>query len=226
MNRKMKALGLALIAAFAMSAVAAAGASAAEFTSEEYPVVVSGSTETSHDFTAGEGLVVSCTDNEFVSNEYGAATSALMVDPTYENCEFAGLPATVDFTGCSFEFYPNETADLSCPTGKSVDISVFLDDEHVEEICRITVIPTIDTKSTGVLDTAVGNNGRTYGPFSVVDYTNNENGTVTVDANVEEQINFEYIGALCPDEEGKVFENGSYEGSVTVSGNNGAIDVE
>jgi hypothetical protein len=195
-----------------------------EFTSVEYPTTISGSTESAHVFGFGEGLEFSCTENSFTTNELGEAIDRLTVAASYTGCEFAGLPATFDFKECDYVFYADEKMDLSCPTGNREEIRIFLDSEHTSPICTIAILPTLDTKEPGVPDGEVGEAGRTRSKLTGIEYVNNENGTITINTAIE-GIAFEYTGALCPDEEGKVFENATYSGSVTVAGTNGAIDV-
>jgi uncharacterized protein (DUF58 family) len=66
MNRKFKALGLALAAVFAMSAVAASAASAAEFHSNKKHTILHAGQTTTHTFTVGSGFgSITCTTAEF-----------------------------------------------------------------------------------------------------------------------------------------------------------------
>ena len=104
MIRKFKALGLALVAVFAMSALAATGASAASFNSEANTTIVTGDDDNStHTFAAG-GVAVECTESTFTGTQSGTASATLSVRPIYNGCTFLGEPATVHTTGCTYEF--------------------------------------------------------------------------------------------------------------------------
>jgi hypothetical protein len=96
MNRKIKALGLALVAALALTAVMASAASA-QFTSDKDHTLLHGIQTTSHVFTAGSGFGgISCTTATFSgtgtgTHEAGPPTrynsSTQVVNPTYSGCK-------------------------------------------------------------------------------------------------------------------------------------------
>jgi len=132
MIRNLKALGLALVAVFAMSAIAASAASALEFTATNgnYPVKFSGTQPAAepHAFTA-DGFTTECKVAEFNGTQK-AKSSTSSATPTYKECEVAGsggfLSATVTMNGCEYVFDvsggANATVDLVCPAGKDVTI--------------------------------------------------------------------------------------------------------
>lgn len=98
MTRNLKALGLALVAVFALSAVASAAAQAeSKFMAAEYPVTIHGSQTTKHIFKYG-GNEVTCENAEF-NGSATAASSEIEIEPAYTNCHVnvlgSILPATV-----------------------------------------------------------------------------------------------------------------------------------
>jgi hypothetical protein len=111
MNRKIKALGLALVAALALTAVMASTASA-QFTSSAAHTTLSGSQATAHQFTAGTGIgAITCTTASFAGTATGTSTHTQVVAPTYANCKDS-LGRTVDITknSLSYTFTSGATA--------------------------------------------------------------------------------------------------------------------
>jgi hypothetical protein len=111
MKRNLKALGLAMVAALALSAVAASSAQALNahhFQVGKAPAVI-----TAHDETGAAKPAFSITGGEHVV-ECGTATyegtvnkkienTEVTVVPTYSGCEVDGLiPATIDVNHCAY----------------------------------------------------------------------------------------------------------------------------
>lgn len=90
MKRSLKTLGLVLAAVFAMGAVMASAASAAEFHSAAAPVTLSGSQSTSHVFTTNAGTVT-CKVATFSGSSSVKTTSEITMTPKYENCTAFGF---------------------------------------------------------------------------------------------------------------------------------------
>jgi hypothetical protein len=89
MNGKLKVLGLAFIAALALTAVLASVASA-QFTSDKEHTIISGSQRegTNDVFTAGSGFGgVTCENVTFSGTLSGTNSSALEITPTYSVCK-------------------------------------------------------------------------------------------------------------------------------------------
>jgi hypothetical protein len=129
MKRKFKAIGLSLVAVFAMSAVVASAAQADEFHSTSAPAFfTSHSAEANHKFTVTKpaGTVVSsvtCTTYQFSGTSAVKTSSSVELHPTYSNCKLstglamkvevpeacnykiilpaAGTKATVDVVNCA-----------------------------------------------------------------------------------------------------------------------------
>ena len=130
MSRNLKALGLALIAAMAMTAVAAQAASAHEFTSASNSTVVT-ATGTNHVFDAN-GVKVTCTAF-FKGTQTGKIADTLTVRPVYSNeekiCETPIGKAQIDTKGCDYIFDSetsgagDATVSVSCSAGHSIKIT-------------------------------------------------------------------------------------------------------
>jgi len=97
MTRKLKTLGVVLIAVFALTAVAASAASAANYTASKYPTTGTATSAAGNDVFTFEGGTVECAAHyEGTLNE---ASSDLTVTSTNTNCKaFGFLEASV--TGC------------------------------------------------------------------------------------------------------------------------------
>ncbi|HET6997152.1 MAG TPA: hypothetical protein VFI03_01055 [Solirubrobacterales bacterium] len=145
MIRNLKALGLAVVAVLAMSAVVASAAQAeANFTASEYPAYVTGEQETGvHEFL-GAGTGVTCTGAHFLSHALGGPSPDLTVTAAYTGCKDTtfGLSSTVTMNGCTYTFTtPTKVAtdhytgkvDLVCPAGKVVEVHV--------ATCTLTISP-------------------------------------------------------------------------------------
>ena len=103
MNRKLKALGVAVVAVLAMSAVVASGAQATKFTAAEYPASLHGTQPegAKHSFKYGSATV-ECSTATFAGT-LSEASSEVGIEPTYEGCHVIILgttfPATVTKSG-------------------------------------------------------------------------------------------------------------------------------
>jgi hypothetical protein len=129
MIRNLKALGLALVALGALSAISAGGASAAgeRFHSEVEPTILTG-TNTNTQVTAFGGANIECTSVTFRGTATLKTESTLTLHPTYSGCSFLGEPATFDTTGCNYVF-SSETVggrlpgEIECTTGYAIKLT-------------------------------------------------------------------------------------------------------
>jgi hypothetical protein len=150
MTRNLKVLGLALVAAFAMSAVAASTASAVandHFTTTKASALVTG---VSHDnkFQITGGPAFECTTAKFTGTFLNNATE-ITVDPEYSGktnhtphntapidfreCNGVGGDLTVDMNGCHYDLTGNTTGLdngavdatvwITCPAGQVIKIT-------------------------------------------------------------------------------------------------------
>lgn len=202
----IKMLGVAMVAALALSAVASA--SAAEFRGASSPVTVTGSQTTTHEFTV-EGSTVTCTTAKFSSAATAVPTSSILITPVYSGCKAFGIAgATVNMNGCQYKFHsgPPGTVDFSCSSGKTViSVSTFLGK------CKVEVPGSNLSKNQGL---------------GGITYTNTPAGKVTVGASVT-GITAEIVEStgVCPLKVGTVT-NASYSGQTVVEGNEGKTAIE
>ena len=195
MIRKFKALGLALVAVFAFSALAATGASAATFHSDVEPTIITGSNagEGSHVFKAS-GAEIQCPIAEFKGTAAKKTENTIKLHPTYGGCIFLEENAAIDTTGCDYIFHGTTNAgghlpvQISC-TGTNV----------------IKVTTGACTLSFGNQTATGGVKATNFGSFSSRDMTVDATATVT----------FTKSGPLCFLISGTT---GTYTGGTTVKG--------
>lgn len=199
MIRNLKTLGLTAVAVLAMSAMAASAASAAEFHSEGANPNLTGVATSSHDF-AVSGFTVECSEAEFTGSQEGTTAETATVHPEYGSCEFFEEPAAVTTTGCNYVFDADEDGS-----------------GHADV--------TVDCEGSSTIEVETGACTMRFGdqtPSQGVHYTNNENGTVGVDATVTNVAIAEKSGPLCF----LLGNSGSYSGDAVVSGDQGDVRVE
>ena len=163
MSIKLKALGLGLLAALAVSAVTVMNASAesqatGHFTCEVEPCTVKGEESGTHQLELGvPGLTgIVCDKASYSATAATKTVTDLTVTPTYAECHTTGTgtgskpgEVIVDVNGCTYTFtQPNKeaaktehTVDLVCPTGKTIIVT------HPE--CEITIDPINGLKGVG-----------------------------------------------------------------------------
>ncbi|HYG96179.1 MAG TPA: hypothetical protein VD741_03635 [Solirubrobacterales bacterium] len=114
MIRKLKTLGIALVAVLAMSAVVASAASATNFTASSYPTSATASSPIGNDDFKTEAGSVECAAH-FNVGPLSKASETVTVVPTYTGCKaFGFLNATVNMNGCDYVFNVNGSVNLSC----------------------------------------------------------------------------------------------------------------
>jgi hypothetical protein len=132
MSIKLKALGLGLLAAMAMSAVAVMNAGAetgGHFTSEASHTVVSGKEAAPNHtvkFASDGGTPIECTTAEYSGTISGTSATSVSITPTYKECRTENETehkVSVDMKGCSYTFTVSKnpaghnTVHLVCPEG-------------------------------------------------------------------------------------------------------------
>jgi len=134
MIRNLKVLGLALVAVFAMSAVAASMASADELTSESSPVQLTGKQIAPGDVFTTEVGTVKCKEVSYKATT-ATPTTTVTATPTYpvkaldgtQNCTGFGFPAEIHTNGCTYLFHigvaTTGTLDVLCPEGKEITVT-------------------------------------------------------------------------------------------------------
>jgi hypothetical protein len=158
MTRNLKALGLALVAALALSAMAASAAQAevekGTFTAGVTPSKHTTSTlhgkqigvaaENYFEINKEEASRVTCTNSGvgFTSILVGGTAKQLTVAPTSTECVSGSLPMTFNTNECDYTFTQPETieggkytgkVDLFCPAGQKIEIDVYLEGKLHEE---------------------------------------------------------------------------------------------
>jgi hypothetical protein len=158
MIRNLKALGLALIAVFAISAVASPAASAEVqgwFTAESYPAHIDAADRASQPgiYTGLFGIGVTCTSADYTGS-ISASVTELTVTPTYANCHSTNRQVTFTANTCDYVF-TDATApttnsddwsvktDLLCQTGNKIEIHIYGENERPHTVgglwCTLTV---------------------------------------------------------------------------------------
>lgn len=132
MSRKqLKVTILAMVAALALSAAAATTASAGSFEAASYPATITGEQTTAVVFTGVVGKW-QCKKVDMLG-QLTAKSEVLTLAPTYGECSWAGLAATTNMEGCTYEFSGGETVggseskiagtmSVRCPVGKQVKL--------------------------------------------------------------------------------------------------------
>jgi hypothetical protein len=109
MIRNLKTLGLAVMAIFALTAVASSAAQAIEFHSEIENTTVTAKTETgSNSVFDAAGASISCASATFTGTQAAKTSATLTVTPAYSSCTFLGiLNVPVNMNGCQYTFSAN-----------------------------------------------------------------------------------------------------------------------
>jgi hypothetical protein len=150
MTRNHKALGLALAAVLALSAIAVsatqaeqAGLKLTNANAAGYPLKLSGEQNAAHVFTLEGGRKIECSEVEFTGQTL-EATARIGLVPVYRKCSAPpfGLPATVVVsTDCGYNLTPVKTGmDLDCTT-EDVELFVYQAGkahEAANEVCKYT----------------------------------------------------------------------------------------
>lgn len=151
MIRNLKALGLALVAAFALSAVVASAASA-QFHSEKTETRLTVSSNETQTFSyTKNGVKVTCNKVAVTATVTSQTSTDVTAYPTYsEDCTALGLPADIEFnTGtnhnCYYTFTLAEgatsgTSDLRC-NNAGEDVTIKVTEEPGKVFCEYTLQP-------------------------------------------------------------------------------------
>lgn len=128
MSNKLKSLGLALVAVFALSAVVASSASAAAaftgdagatITGAQVSGTITGSVKTGHEFTTKAGTI-KCSTATFDGVATAAVSAEQTLAPTYSGCFLGGVvPVHVKMNGCDYLFKGDTTVSTSTITVKT-----------------------------------------------------------------------------------------------------------
>jgi hypothetical protein len=212
MIRNLKFLGLALVAALAMSSALANMASADVLTSElAFKTTIDGK-QGGTDVFKVHGGEVKCATVTYTGSFTTGASSA-EVTPTYDNCTFAGLAATIDMNECKYRI--SITGGTS--TAGSVDI-----------VCIGTNEITVTAPKVGTKKCIV----HVAGQADLTNATVTNVGTsttkeLTLDINIT-NINYSQTAGMAETGNCKAAEDttgGTYTGDATFTGSIGGVHV-
>jgi phage FluMu protein Com len=138
MIRKIKTLGIALVAAAALSALGASTASAVEFHSElEDTVLTSSETAAFNGKLTFDSGTVECENTTAVGAITGKTTNTARLSPTFSGCTGTfGVSVTIRVNGCEKVLTTGgakEVLHIVCPPGKVIEITV--------PGCVVTIFP-------------------------------------------------------------------------------------
>jgi hypothetical protein len=151
MIRNLKALGLSVVAVFAMTAIVASVAHAEPATIQagSYTASVSGA-QTNENVLSNGIRSVTCA-NATLKGVLAAASTTITIEPAYSNCTGNGsTTATVNTNGCDYTLHVvTKTATdtgtgsvtVDCPAGKSIQVDIWATGKlHSEnKLCRLEV---------------------------------------------------------------------------------------
>jgi hypothetical protein len=206
MTRNLKALGLALIAAFAMTLVVVSAASAVEFHSEAKHTTLEGEQTEPTEF-AFEAGNVQCEETVFKRTQEGESTPEVLMEPEYLGCTAGSFSASISTNGCAYRLHSGEKAgegydfltDIVCPGEQVIDI-------HTTDIfgtkkCTITIPGQVKRKK--------------------VTYTNKTSGStrdVLADIHISGTVYYQHAGTGAGACKTGWFEKGTKKGTATTRG--------
>ncbi len=196
MIRNIKVLGIAVVAAMALSAVVASAAMAVpQFTASTYPAQVTGESAVGAEKFKTEGGTVEC-KSHFLSASLGAANSTLTVTPKYTECKaFGFLSATVNPEGCTYVFHATELVsagvykhhvNVICPAGQSIKVVASTCKAEIKEQTGLTSVKTTNSGTSVVVNPEVKS----------IKYTVTEDGFLCPFGGTGNKTDGEYTGAV------------------------------
>jgi hypothetical protein len=125
--RRMKSAVGALAVALAIGALAASAASAGTFKAASYPATITGE-QTSQILFTGVVGTWKC-GGLAMQGELKGESGTLNLTPVYSECSWAGIAATINMEGCTYEYVAGNTVEgkenkieatmnVRCPAGK------------------------------------------------------------------------------------------------------------
>jgi hypothetical protein len=123
---RVRILGVALVAVFALSVVAASSASAFTlFLSHPANQMVTAGQKGKHKFTVG-GASVECNKATFLGNAPGLEFTLFKTTAAYSECTaFGFVGSSVRMNGCEYQLHIGGVVDVeNCETGKEIEIEV------------------------------------------------------------------------------------------------------
>lgn len=153
---RIRIIGLAFVAALAMSVVASSSASAFTlFLSHPANQMVTAGQDGKHKFTV-EGKNVECEKAVFLGNAPGLEFTSFKTTADYKECTALGFAESiVHMNQCEYVLHASGLVDITCPTGKLIEILV-----NNLSGCAIHVHPQTGLEKVTYNNIAVGKNGR------------------------------------------------------------------
>jgi len=147
MTRYLKALGLVIVAAIALTVMATSTGSAdgtEEFTASEYPAILHGMHTTASVYTFAGGRKFECSGGTG-TGELTGSSETIKVNPKPTECKFGMLPATTT-TSCAegLDHYDTifKKTVTKCKKGYKHNVKAFSNAEHTTTICDYEVAET------------------------------------------------------------------------------------
>jgi hypothetical protein len=188
MIRNIKALGLALVAAFAMGALAASAASAQQgvLTSDGPVTLDMYETGVGLNATTMFGEKIECQGTIYTGHTYNVTphqpivtpASTITVTPHYNNANCTSFPgprkATITMNGCDFVFHIGNTigadkyalsSDIVCPAGQKIVKHVYEGLNEAVPWCTYTIGPQAGLPGATITTTTGANDVDISGAF-------------------------------------------------------------
>jgi hypothetical protein len=199
--RKLRILGLIVVAIGVINAAAAAPAFAGYHIAVPAGGWIEGSQQTTNQFTFDVGTA-KCTGARLSGNLVGETSSYMTLHPEYTGCTLSGQKVTINSTSCNYEFWPPSTSPLSAPIVVNCSFGTLLIKDTAGLGCEVKV-------------------GSQLLPFSPAGFAN-ESGKVLVTYSVT-GMSYSWT-AGCPGAGGKAGKdtNGKYTGTVLLASSSGA----
>jgi hypothetical protein len=225
MIRKLKALGLALVAVFAMSAIVATAAQATAGTLTTFPAgktvkVTAAQTAkigaeahefvlTDHEVEPGKFANTKCETAQFHGvGTYTTGATTITVEPTYKECTAFGQPATITTTGCDYLLHTGTKTPAG--TGWHVVTTVTCTGANLIKIVTGTCEVTVGSQAAEGLTTSEVTNSGPAIPETAMDLLLHTNVH-----SIEYKVTKDAIG--CPLKGTGTFKKGDYTGTTTVT---------
>ena len=237
MTRNLKAFGLALVAAMALGAIGAQGASASidhEFESDAVnkKTVLTGSMEpsTKDVFSATAGLDVTCSVGTFSGTIEGNTVDQVTVHPKYSSCESSLGGLSVDTAGCNYVFDSDTTEDATHSAGtEHASVTLECESAHSASPHKIRITApgctiTFETTHAGSVVVNHSLHGVTYTNLDSDGHAGHESenskSAITVTSTVKTIKYTAEAGSFCglAGHPAGTYNNGTYSGKATVTG--------
>jgi hypothetical protein len=130
-SKRLKLMLAAAVAVLAVSAAASTAASAGTFKAGSYPATITGTQATQVIFT---GVVGTWKCGALaMQGELKEESTSLNLTPLYSECSWAGVAATINMEGCTYNYTAGNTLgenkieatmDVVCPAGKEAKLTL------------------------------------------------------------------------------------------------------